>query len=222
MLAINFHNRGVGKSSRPNYPYTIDMFLSDIEGLLNHLNITQKIHLCGISMGGMIAQHFVLKYPNRVKTLVLCATSAKVDPKPIIEAQQLMENYDLEQKFKVMIAARYSLPFRKKLRKNKEIFEILRKDFTEDPTTVQDYINQAAATYEHDTRKLLHIIKHPTLIMVGDDDHVIPGLEHSQFLHENISNSRLEIIKGTGHSFVTEEPDLINDMIWSFIKEYFE
>jgi pimeloyl-ACP methyl ester carboxylesterase len=110
--------------------------------------------------------------------------------------------------------------FRKKLRKDNNLYELLKKDFMEDPTTLQDYINQGAATYEHDTTKLLHNIKQPTLIMVGDDDHIITGLDHSKFLHENISNSKLEIIKDTGHSFVSEEPDLVNNVIWSFIQEY--
>ena len=52
MMVISPHNRGVGKSSRPNYPYTMDMFVDDIKNLLEHLNIKEKIHLCGISMGG--------------------------------------------------------------------------------------------------------------------------------------------------------------------------
>jgi pimeloyl-ACP methyl ester carboxylesterase len=196
------------------------MFLNDIKGLLTHLNIKEKIHLCGISMGGMIAQHFILEYPERVKTLILCATSAKIDPKPIIESQKLMENYDLEQRFKVMLSARYSMPFRKKLRKNAKLYELLKKDFMEDPTTLQDYINQGSATYEHDTTKLLHKVKQPTLVMAGDDDHIVAGLEHPKFLHENISNSKLEIIKSVGHSFVSEEPELVNNIIWSFIKEH--
>ncbi len=64
MMVIALHNRGTGKSSRPNYPYTMDMFVDDIKGLLDHLEIKNKIHLAGISMGGMIAQNFVLKYPE--------------------------------------------------------------------------------------------------------------------------------------------------------------
>ena len=64
---ICFDNRGVGKSSRPNYLYTMEMYVNDTKNLLDHLGINQKIHLCGISMGGMIAQQFVLKYPELVK-----------------------------------------------------------------------------------------------------------------------------------------------------------
>ena len=58
----------------------MDMFVEDIKALLDQLNIHDKIHLCGISLGGMIVQNFVLKYPEITKTLILCATSAFYDP----------------------------------------------------------------------------------------------------------------------------------------------
>ena len=50
---IVFDNRGSGKSSRPNYPYTMDMYVDDINGLLGFLNI-ESTHLLGESLGGMI------------------------------------------------------------------------------------------------------------------------------------------------------------------------
>jgi len=71
MMVISLHNRGVGKSSRPNYSYTMDMFVDDIKNLLEQLNIKKKIHLCGISMGGMIVQNYALKHPSSVKNLIL-------------------------------------------------------------------------------------------------------------------------------------------------------
>ncbi|TKJ23022.1 MAG: hypothetical protein CEE43_04715 [Promethearchaeota archaeon Loki_b32] len=52
MMVIAPHNRGVGKSSRPNYLYTMGMYLRDIKELFEHLNLREKIHLCGLSMGG--------------------------------------------------------------------------------------------------------------------------------------------------------------------------
>ena len=223
MMVIALHNRGTGKSSRPNYPYTMDMFVDDIKSLLDHLEIKVKIHLAGISMGGMIAQNFVLKYPEMVKTLVLCATTAKHGPnslKNLIESQELMEDFSLEQRFKVRVSALFSRPFRKALKANKEIYNELKIAFIEDPTTLQDYKNQGAAISEHDTINSLHKIKQPTLILVGDDDRIIVGLSHSELLHDKIPNSRLEIIKNTGHGFIAEKSDEINNIIWNFIKEY--
>ncbi|UCD01107.1 MAG: alpha/beta hydrolase [Promethearchaeota archaeon] len=225
MRVIAPHNRGAGRSSRPNYPYTMDMFVEDLKQLLDHLGIQKNIHLCGLSMGGMIAQNFILKYPQMIKTLILCATFARNETgssKSIIEAQKLMENFDLEHKFRVRAAALYSRPFRKKMKQDKELFESLKQDFMEDPITFQDWVNQGAAVSEHNTEIQLHTIKQPTLILLGDDDHIIPTLKYSKILHEKIPNSRLKIIEGVGHRFTDEKPDIVNNIIWNFIKEYLE
>ena len=224
MMVIAPHNRGTGKSSRPNYPYKMEMFVEDLKQLLDHLGLKQ-LHLCGLSMGGMIALNFILKYPQMVKTLILCATFAKSNThssESIIEAQKLMEKFDIEHKFKVRAAVLYSRSFRKKLRQDKELNDILKREFIENPTTLQDWINQGAAVSDHDTEDKLHTIKQPTLILLGDDDHIMPTLNFSQTLHDKIPNSQLEIIKNTGHRFNYEKPELVNNIIWKFIKQHTE
>jgi proline-specific peptidase len=221
MMVITPHNRGTGKSSRPNYPYKMDMFVEDLKHLLDHLGLKQ-FHLCGLSMGGMIALNFILKYPQMVKTLILCATFAKSSTgssESIIEAQKLMENFDLEHKFKVRNAALYSRSFRKKLRQDKELYRTLEREFIENPTTLQDWINQGAAVSEHDTEDKLHTIKQPTLILSGDNDQIMPTLKFSQTLHNKIPNSQLKIIKDAGHRFNYEQPEIVNNIIWNFIKQ---
>ena len=70
---ITFDIRGSGKSDRPNKPYTMEMFADDIKGLMDYLNI-EKSHILGRSMGGMIAQNFVVKYPEKVNKLILVTT----------------------------------------------------------------------------------------------------------------------------------------------------
>jgi len=219
MMVIAPHNRGTGKSSRPNYPYKMDMFVEDLKQLLDHLEL-KLFHLCGLSMGGMIALNFILKYPQMVKSLMLCATAAIYSPDAIIEAQELMLNFNPEQKFKVRVAALFSRPFKKVLRQDKALYKRLEKEFMEDPTTLQDYVNQGAAVTGHDTTNDLDKIKQPTLILLGDDDRIIPTLEHSKLLHEKIPNSKLEIITNTGHGFNTEKAEEVNNLMWNFIKEH--
>ncbi|MHA1671831.1 MAG: alpha/beta fold hydrolase [Promethearchaeota archaeon] len=220
MRVIILHNRGVGKSSRPDYPYTMTMYIDDIKMLLEHLEIKEKVNMCGISMGGMIAQHFVLKYPETVKKLILCATTAyHKEVSNVVKSQIEMQNSTLEHKFKVRVAALYSRPFIKLLNTDIEKYEILKKNFSEDPTRVQDYINQGAATRDHDTRVELSKINQPTLILVGNEDRIFFGLHHSKLLHEKIPNSKLKIIEKTGHGFVTEESDMVNKLIMDFIND---
>ncbi|MBY9004916.1 MAG: alpha/beta hydrolase [Candidatus Lokiarchaeota archaeon] len=220
MRIITLHNRGVGKSSRPDYPYTMTMYIDDIKALLDHLEIKEKVNICGISMGGMIAQQFVLKYPEIVKKLILCATTAyHGEASSVINSQKEMANSTLEQKFKVRVAALYSRPFRKKLKTDVQTYEILKNNFMEDPTRPQDFINQGAAVRDHDTRDQLSKISQPTLILVGNEDRIILGLHHSELLNDKIPNSTLKIIEKTGHGFIVEEADTVNELIRDFINE---
>ena len=218
MTVIALDNRGTGKSSRPNYPYSMDIFVSDIKNLLDYLHINEKIHLVGHSMGGMIAQHFVLKYPDRVKTLMLLATAAKYDPTPIIESQKLMEHFSEEQKFETRLVAEYSREFRKRLKLDKNLLAALKKNFTENPSRPRDFINQGAAIQNHDTRNLLKNIKQPTLIIVGNKDHIIPTLKHSELLHESIPNSTLEVLDAPGHGIIIESAEEVSNLMWNFMQ----
>ena len=54
LRVIAFDNRGTGKSSRPDYPYTMNMLVEDLKNLLDHLGIEKALHSCGSSMGAMI------------------------------------------------------------------------------------------------------------------------------------------------------------------------
>ncbi|MBD3228446.1 MAG: alpha/beta fold hydrolase [Candidatus Lokiarchaeota archaeon] len=63
------------------YDYSMDIFVEDLNKLINFFNLQKEIFLCGISLSGMIAQNYVLKYPEKVKALILIASSAKADLK---------------------------------------------------------------------------------------------------------------------------------------------
>ena len=67
---IRFDNRGAGKSDRPKGEYSMEMFADDIANLMEYLNI-DKANIIGWSLGGMIVQNFVIKYPHRVNKMVL-------------------------------------------------------------------------------------------------------------------------------------------------------
>ncbi|MGH2496135.1 MAG: alpha/beta fold hydrolase [Ktedonobacteraceae bacterium] len=73
---IVFDNRGVGRTSKPDIPYSIDMMADDTAGLLNALGIAQA-HILGTSMGGRIAVSLALQHPRQVKSLILVSTIVK-------------------------------------------------------------------------------------------------------------------------------------------------
>jgi 3-oxoadipate enol-lactonase len=226
MKVIALDNRGVGKSSRPNYSYSMDMFVEDLHKLLKHLGINGKIHLCGISMGGMIAQHYALKYPNELKTLILCATSEKLGKgiSKMIDGLKEIDNLSFEEKMVNIFPFTFSRKFEKRLSEDKQLLDFIKDDIIfitpcRDPTTITDYENQAVAVENHDTSNLLDKIIVPTLILGANKDRLIP-IHHQRTLCEKITNAKLKEIKGCGHAFTIENPDEVNEIIWDFIKEH--
>lgn len=196
------------------------MVVDDLKHLLDHLEIKEKVHLCGQSMGGMIAQSFVLKYPELVKTLILCSTGPKYDAKPLFEVFKLMEDQDLtpEQIFSIGLPNSYSRAFRKKLKEDQELYKLLFKNLTEHPLSTQDRTNQLTIMDTHDTLKELEKISVPTLIFGGTKDKVIP-YSNSELMNDKIPNSTLKSFNGLGHVLIIEAADQVNDEMWNFIQQ---
>src|SRR6185436_11672972 len=69
-----FDNRGSGRTSKPDTSYTTGQMASDVNNLLDALQI-ERTALLGISMGGMIAQEFAIHYPEKLSCLILGCTS---------------------------------------------------------------------------------------------------------------------------------------------------
>lgn len=227
MNVISLDNRGTGKSSRPNYPYSLDMFVEDLKNLLDYLKIETKIHLCGSSFGGFISLKFVLKYPEKVKTLILCATGAQVDQTGINQRFKLYEDFvkmDMEQRIKIILPNLFSRKFRKKLKEDEGLYNQIKNDmnfitYYIDPPRYEDYINQLNALKDYDVRDLLQNIKQPALIMVGTKD-VLTPLDESELLHNRLPNSRLEVFNEVGHGFTIEIAHDVNELMWSFLEKH--
>lgn len=226
MMMIALDNRGIGGSSRPNYPYTMDMFVDEIKALLDSLGVQQKIHLCGISMGGMIALNFVLKYPNMVKTVILLSTTAfyrEEFAEPIMEEYRaIMQDLDLEEGFKRKLDLMFSESFKKKVNEDKVLYNTLFEQLmikSASTATWENLENRGAAITGHDARDSLHKITQPTLIIHGTADKYIP-LENAELLNENIPNSKFIALEGFGHaSVLVEDAEKVNNLIWNFIQE---
>ncbi len=71
---IAIDNRGSGLSDKPDMPYAMGMMAKDAAGLLAVLDV-HRAHVCGHSMGGMIAQHLAVSYPQLTASLMLICTT---------------------------------------------------------------------------------------------------------------------------------------------------
>ena len=73
---LRYDTRGHGGSDAPPGPYRLEMLAADVAGLQDALGI-ERVHFCGVSIGGQIAQTFALDYPERVASLILVNTTCE-------------------------------------------------------------------------------------------------------------------------------------------------
>ena len=71
---ITFDNRGAGRSDKPQEPYSVALFADDTAGLMDALSLDSAF-VYGESMGGLIAQEFGVRHPQRARALVLGCTT---------------------------------------------------------------------------------------------------------------------------------------------------
>ncbi len=72
---LRYDYRGHGGSAKPAGPYSLPLLAGDVLGLLDHLNI-DKVHFCGLSLGGMVGMQLCIEAPQRVRRAVLCNTNS--------------------------------------------------------------------------------------------------------------------------------------------------
>jgi pimeloyl-ACP methyl ester carboxylesterase len=217
---ITFDNRGVGRTSKPDMEYTTDLFADDICALLNTLGI-DKTHLFGVSVGGMIAQKFALKYPEMVDRLVLgCTMPNFYHLPPLAEDSQRMQESQLlplEKSVEVMLRLFLTEHFFKEnpdqAAKLKEVMLIEKEEQGEDA-----FLRQLGAAMNHNTLEQVKNIKAPTLVITGDLDPIAP-VENARFLTEKIPNNTLVEIPGVRHAFWVERFEAFCDIIIKFLSQ---
>jgi len=71
---ISYDQRGLGRSEKPDRPYSMADYADDAAALMEHVGWASA-KVIGVSFGGMVAQELVLRHPERVERLVLACTS---------------------------------------------------------------------------------------------------------------------------------------------------
>src|SRR5260370_273179 len=77
LRVLRYDTRGHGQSSSTPGPYSIEQLGKDVIALLDALDL-DRVHFCGLSMGGMIGMWLGANSPERLHQLVLCNTGAKI------------------------------------------------------------------------------------------------------------------------------------------------
>ena len=85
---ILFDLRGHGRSDRPKEQYSMTTFADDVLALLEHLQL-EKVHLVGISMGGMVGFQLAVDHPQRLLSLTVVNSSPQVRINSVRSALQI-------------------------------------------------------------------------------------------------------------------------------------
>jgi len=219
---IAFDNRGSGRTTQPDAPYTVPQMAADAAALLDHLGIASA-HVVGASMGGMIAQEFALRYPRRVRSLVLACTtpggphSAGHDALMAATDEGLaldtMESAMSPERVKEMLEQLFTPEY---IANPGPGFGQMIASTVQFPPTIAGLKGQTLAIRAHDTWDRLPRIVAPTLVIAGDADPLIDP-ENSRILAARIPGAELVLLPGQRHGFTAEKPEETNRAILDFL-----
>lgn len=239
-FVIRYDHRDTGLSSAVNYlihPYNLNNLTDDVIEILDGYSIP-KAHIVGISMGGFIGQLLAINHKERAQTLTLISTTA--DHRPYMDAVSgdFNNKYELPYPGKKFIEFveknKSSLPLNDKDFRNsqiegwkimfgdnfnqsdsEELVKLIDLSNTRNKNKLAPFNHSMAVSKSEPRLELVEKISVPTLIIHGDKDICFPK-EHSVFLNQHISNSKLEEIKGMGHMFSQSESEIIAEKIIEF------
>lgn len=163
----------------------------------------EKADIFGVSMGGMIAQHLAIDFPEKVNKLILTVTSAR--PNPILE-ESIDEWVDCARRgdhgafMDSNLRRIYSDDY---YRKNKAMAPLIGK--LTKPASYDRFFIQAEACLSHDAYESLQKIKAPTLVVGGEQDKALGG-DASREIASAIANAQLLMYEQWGHGLYEEEP----------------
>lgn len=213
---IAYDNRGVGHSSITDGPYTLDMMMDDLIGLMDALSI-EKAHFLGASMGGFMAMEMAIRHPERVEKLVLLSTTAggkKHIPMSMKTLMKLLKSP--EGAPRDVIRDRLTMAYTDDFMKDSLRVEHLIDLRLQNPQPKVGYDAQAAIGPKFDAFDRLKKISAKTFIGHGSEDILVPVI-NAENLHKEIPGSVLKIYPDLEHQFFVEDFESFNKDIIQFL-----
>ena len=185
---------------------TVSGLEKHISAFIEHKNYT-NIHLLGNSLGGHVALVYILKHPERVKSLTLTGSSglfenAMGDSYPKRGDYEYIKNKTAQTFYDPAVATPALVD---------EVFEI-----TKNRLKVIKIISLAKSAIRHNLGEELNQIQQPTLLIWGKNDIVTPPFVAEEF-KKLIPNSQLHFIDKCGHAPMMEVPVEFNSILEKFL-----
>jgi pimeloyl-ACP methyl ester carboxylesterase len=220
---ITFDNRGVRCKKTQQQSFTIEVMADDTIALLDHLGV-ERAHILGYSLGGIVAQEIAIRYPERVRKLLLTSTlaagadslhsTASVQQALGLESgatEESMQSIDLEGVMPRIIGLTF----------DRFLFRTLIRPFARPYARwigLNGLAGQLMAPARANTLDRLGSIQAPTLVLTGDRDRVVDP-SASRLLASRIPNARLVMIEGGSHGLAIEMSGQFNREVLSFLSE---
>jgi aminoacrylate hydrolase len=213
--AVSFDHRGIGHSDVPIKDYTTSLLAEDAVGLMDTLGVG-RAHIVGASIGGAIAQVIALDHPTRVRSLTLVSTWARPDAyyRRIQEMRKrVLLTMGVEPYIKLSSLWTAGPAQFRNMPGCLETYEAAQVEQAAPVDVIAARIN---ATLKHDRLDYLPRITAPTLVVVADDDILIPPY-FGETIAAAIPGARLVHIRAGGHNCFRQDTVAFNSTLEQFL-----
>ncbi|HEY8381109.1 MAG TPA: 3-oxoadipate enol-lactonase [Microvirga sp.] len=208
---LRYDTRGHGRSPVAEGPFTVDSLADDLVGLLDALGIDRP-HVVGLSLGGMTAQAFAVRYPQRLASLTLVATAAHLPPPEGWDQRAQLVRAEGMGAIVDAVMSRWFTPDTVALAPD-AVRPVRERFLAMDP---RGYAGCCLAIRDMDLRTQIGAISVPTLVVAGEDDPATP-LEMSEEIASRIPGASLVVVPEAAHLVAVEQPDALNDLLLAFL-----
>jgi 3-oxoadipate enol-lactonase len=208
---VLYDKRGHGLSDIGQTPYAMEDHASDLAALLDLLSVKQAF-ICGLSVGGLIAQSLYQRRPDLVRALILCDTAHKIATDEAWNARiAAVREGGIEPIADAILERWFTPAFR---RPEHVPFVGYRNMLVRQPAA--GYAATCEAIRDADYTEAAKRIAVPTLCIVGDQDGSTPP-ELVLSTARLIPNARYEVIRDSGHIPCVEQPEMLCEIIRAFV-----
>lgn len=208
---IRYDSRGHGRSDAPPGDYRLDRLASDAFAVLDWAGAA-RADICGLSLGGSVAMALFLSVPDRIRSLILANSSARMgDPAAWQTRMDTARRDGMDAMADFAMTRFFSEAF---LSTHPDTVARFRRVFAS--TSADGYAGCCAVLRDSDFRPDLPRIDAPTLVVTGRDDVPIPAAD-GEFFCRQIKNAQAVCLP-TGHLSAVERPDLFSGMLEQWIE----
>jgi 3-oxoadipate enol-lactonase len=206
---------GFGESPYDGKGWSISRMSNAMADLLNEMGVIPA-PVVGISMGGIIAQQFVLDHPHMVRKLVLVNTFSILRPKRLSGWLYFLQRFLLVHILGLPAQAKFVAKRIFPGKDQQAMRDLLVEHITHaDPRAYRAAMRSLGL---FNSSKRLREIIIPTLVITSDHDTTVP-MDSQKFLVDNISSARQVVIQNAGHAVTIDQPVAFNAALMEFLME---